>query len=154
MEEEKEKAIVRIAGTDIPGHMSIYAGLTKIKGISWSFSNAICNALGLDKKRKISSLTSSEIEKILDFIKNSKVPEWLLNRRKDFETGKSTHLIAADVDLKKEFDIRRLKRIKCYRGIRHMLGQPVRGQRTKSHFRSKAKGRVKGVKKPQVSGKR
>lgn len=152
--EEKEKSIVRIAGVDIPGHMSVYAGLTKIKGISWSFSNAICNALGLDKKRKISSLSSEEIEKILEFIKNPKVPEWLLNRRKDFETGKSMHLITTELDLKKEFDIRRLKRIKCYRGIRHMLGQPVRGQRTRSHFRSKTKGRTKGVKKPQVSGKR
>lgn len=147
---EKEKQIVRIASVDIPGDMTIYAGLTKIKGISWSFSNAICNALGLDKNRKISSLTEEEIQKIMDFIKNPEVPEWLLNRRKDRETGKNKHLITAELELQKEFDIKRLKRIKCYRGIRHLLGQPVRGQRTRSHFRAKVSGRVKGVKKPKA----
>ncbi|MCS7134446.1 MAG: 30S ribosomal protein S13 [Candidatus Pacearchaeota archaeon] len=148
---EKEKQIVRIASVDIPGNMNVYAGLTKIKGISWSMSNAICNALGIDKKRKMSSLSEEEIKKILDFIKEPKVPEWLLNRRKDRETGRNMHLITSDLELRRDLDIKRLKKIKCYRGIRHILGQPVRGQRTRSHFRTKVSGRVKGVKKPKVS---
>ncbi|MEM4703404.1 MAG: 30S ribosomal protein S13 [Candidatus Pacearchaeota archaeon] len=151
---EQEKKIVRIAGTDIPGEMSVVAGLTKIKGISWAFSSATCNKLGIDKRRKISSLSNQEIQDILNFIKNPSLPEWLLNRRKDPETGKNLHLITTDLDLKKEFDIRKLKKIKCYKGIRHLLNQPVRGQRTKSHFREKAGGRVKGVVKPKVSGRR
>ena len=51
------------------------------------------------------------------------------------------------MDLQNEFDIRRLKKIKSYKGIRHSLGQPVRGQRTKAHFR---KGRAVGVKRVKV----
>lgn len=137
--EAKQETLVRIAATDIPSRLSVYAGLTKIKGISWSMSAAICRTLNIEKNRKISSLTESEIEKILTFIKNPSLPSWLLNRRKDIETGKDKHLITTELDLQREFDIRRMKKIKCYKGIRHLLGQPVRGQRTRSHFRKKGK---------------
>lgn len=139
------KSIVRIATTDIPGESTVYAGLTKIKGISWSFSNALCISLGLDRKRKISSLTESEIEKIINFIKKpNNLRPFLLNRRKDIETGLDRHLITSDLDLQREFDIRRLKQIRSYKGWRHAMGQPVRGQRTRSHFRT---GRSVGVQK-------
>ena len=141
--EEKEKdTLVRIASTDIPGKTKVYAGLTRIKGISWALSNAICKALKIDKNRKISSLTDKEIDGILTFAKNPNLPSWLLNRRKDLETGKDMHLIATDLDLKREFDIRRMKKIKSYKGVRHAAGLPVRGQRTRAHFR---KGRAIGV---------
>ena len=50
--------------------------------------------------------------------------------------GKNLHLTGADLTLSKEVDIKRLKRIKSYRGLRHAIGQPVRGQRTRSHFRT------------------
>ncbi len=138
---KSEERVVRILSQDIEGGMSIYSGLTKIKGISWTFSNAICKKLGIDKKRKIGSLTEAEIKKISDFIKNPDIPKYLVNRRKDFETGKDTHLIGSDLELKKEFDIKRLKKIKSYKGYRHIAGLPVRGQRTRSNFRkNKAKG--------------
>ena len=58
-----------------------------------------------------------------------------MNRRKDIDTGKNIHIIGSDLSLQKEFDIKRLKKMKCYRGVRHSTGQPVRGQRTRSHFR-------------------
>lgn len=141
-----EGRIVRILSSDIEGKTSVYAGLTKIKGISWSFSNAICKALDLDKKKKIGALTEKEIAKISEFIKNPSVPQYLHNRRKDFETGKDSHLIGSDLDLAKEFDIKRLKKIKSYRGLRHSAGLPSRGQRTKSHFRTNKKKSV-GIKK-------
>ena len=142
-EEKKErKELIRIASSDIPGDASVYAGLTKIKGVSWAFSNAICKKLNIDKKRKISSLTEKEIEKILGFIKDPKLPSWLLNRRRDIETGQDKHLIITDLDLRREFDVRRMKKIKSYKGIRHAAGLPVRGQRTRGHFR---KGKAIGV---------
>lgn len=133
--QKSEDRLVRILSKDIEGKKDIYSGLTKIKGIAWGMSNAICNKLGLDKKRKIGSLTDEEIKKVEEFIKNPKVPSYLVNRRNDFETGKDSHLTGTDLELKKEFDIKRLKKIKSYRGIRHATGQPVRGQRTRSHFR-------------------
>jgi small subunit ribosomal protein S13 len=148
MEEKKkdskfiEESLIRILSTDIPGDMSIYAGLTRIKGVSWSYSNAVCNVLRIDKKKRIFELSEEEMKKISEFIKNPKVPEFVLNRKKDLETGKSGHLTGVDLDLAKEFDIKRMKKIRSYKGIRHILGQPVRGQRTKSHFR---KNRAVGV---------
>ena len=101
------------------------------------FSNAICNNLNLDKYRKIGTLNEQEVKSIESLIKDpSSLPKWLLNRRKDYDTGKDLHLVSAQLNLSKEFDIKRLKKLKSYRGIRHALGQPVRGQRTRSHFRT------------------
>lgn len=143
---KNEDRLVRILSKDIEGKMTIYAGLTKIKGISWSFANAICKKLGIDKKRKIGNLTDKEMEKITEFVKKPDMPNYLVNRRKDFETNEDQHLIASDLDLKKEFDIKRLKKIKSYRGYRHLAGLPTRGQRTRSHFR-KNKSKGSGIKK-------
>src|SRR5271157_1975844 len=84
--------IVRILSKDIEGNMTVYAGLAKVKGISWSFANALCIALGLDKKKKIGALTDEEIKKISEFIRNPKLPTYILNRRIDRETGESLHL--------------------------------------------------------------
>ena len=134
--------ILRIMQKDIEGGMKIYPGLTKIKGISWSLSNAVCKKMGLDKNRKIESLSESEIKKLEEFLKNPDIPKYLKNRQKDFETGKDEHLIGSTLELKKEFDIKILKKIKSYRGQRHAAGLPVRGQRTRAHFR---KNRLKGA---------
>ena len=71
----------------------------------------------------------------------------MMNRRKDYEDGKDKHLLTSSLDLQKELDIKRLKKIRSYRGLRHALGQPVRGQRTKSHFR---KNKTVGVQKKKA----
>ncbi len=138
--------IVRILSKDIEGNMTTYAGLTKIKGISWSLSNAICKKLKIDKKGKIGSLTKDEIDKISEFVKKIDIPKHLVNRQKDLETGEDKHLVGADLELRKEFDIKKLKKIKSYKGYRHVLGLPVRGQRTRSNFR-KNKSKGVGIKK-------
>jgi small subunit ribosomal protein S13 len=144
-QKNRDEILVRILSTDIPGSRNIYTGLTRIKGVSWGISNAICYKLGIDKSRKIQTLNADEIKKISDFIKNPILPEFMLNRRKDFETGITGHFVGSDLDLKKEFDIKRLKKIRSYRGLRHATGQPTRGQRTRSHFRVKGKGARKAV---------
>ena len=141
------ESIVRILLTDIPGNSKVYIGLTRIKGISFAISNALCKILKIDKNKKISELTKEEIDKIIEEIKNPRVPVFLINRRNDIETGANKHLITTGLNLQKEFDIKRLKKIRVYKGLRHTLGLPVRGQRTKSHFRKKGKSRVVGVKK-------
>ncbi|MBM3228360.1 30S ribosomal protein S13 [Candidatus Pacearchaeota archaeon] len=142
--------VVRILSEDIEGNAKLYVGLTKIKGVSWSLSNAICNMLKIDKNRKIGSLTDEEIKKIIEFLKNPQLPNFLFNRKFDLETGENKHLVGTNLELQKDFDIKRLKKIKSYRGIRHAAGLPVRGQRTKSHFRrnrSKSIGIKKKAKK-------
>jgi small subunit ribosomal protein S13 len=140
-------SIVRILQTDIPGNKRTLVGLTYIKGVSWSISNAVCKILRLNPQKKIADLEPQEIEKIIQFLSNPKLPEFLLNRRKDFETGVSNHFIGTNLDMKKEFDIRRLKKIRSYRGLRHALGQPTRGQSTRSHFRSRKNKKSVGIKK-------
>jgi len=145
-EKKQEERMIRILSQDIEGSMRIYPGLTKIKGVSWGLSNAVCEKLKIDKKRKVGSLTSDEVKKITEFIKNPEVPEFILNRRYDFETGKNKHLTGTDLELRTDFDIKRLKKIKSYRGIRHSAGLPVRGQRTRSNFR-KNRAKAMGIKK-------
>ncbi len=144
--QDYEGKVIRLLSKDIEGKMKIYPGLTKVKGISWSFSNAVCKKLKIDKNRKIGSLTKEEMTKIAEFIKNPEVPKQILNRRDDFETGKNKHLTGGDLELQTEFDIKKLKKIKSYRGYRHMSGLPLRGQRTRSHFR-KNKSKGVGIKK-------
>jgi small subunit ribosomal protein S13 len=134
--EKYEFRVVRILSKDIEGNKKVYPGLTRIKGISWSFSNAICKKVGIDKRKKVGELSPEEITSIEQFIKDVKLPIYLLNRQNDFETGKEGHLTGVDLDLKKEFDIKRLRKIKSYRGFRHVANLPLRGQRTKSNFRT------------------
>ncbi len=145
-EKKYEEKLIRILSKDIEGGLKVYVGLTKIKGISWSLANAICKGLNLDKNRKIGSLSKEEIDKINDFIRKPKMPVYLFNRKVDLDTGENKHLIGTDLELQKEMDIGRLKKIKSYRGLRHALGLPLRGQRTKSHFRRNKRKSV-GIKK-------
>jgi small subunit ribosomal protein S13 len=145
-EKKNEGRIVRILSKDIEGKLKTYVGLTKIKGVSWAISNATCQILEMDKNKKIGSLSEEEIKKISEFIKSPQIPKFLLNQRDNFETGETKHLIGTNLELKTEFDIKRLKKIKCYRGLRHLVGQPTRGQRTKSHFRTNRR-KGSGIKK-------
>jgi small subunit ribosomal protein S13 len=90
-------------------------------------------------------LSQEEIEKIEDCLKNPakyNIPSFLFNRRRDPESGLDMHLVGPDVDIFRSMDIKREIELKTYKGFRHMYGQPVRGQRTRSHFRH---GRTVGV---------
>ena len=134
-QQKNENRVVRILSKDIEGKTKVYPGLTQIKGVSWTLSNATCQALGIEKDKKIGALTDEEIDKIQKFLKNPELPGYLLNRRQDLETGEDKHLVGSDLELKVEFDVKRLKKIKSYRGLRHQAGLPLRGQRTKANFR-------------------
>ncbi len=137
MQEERMEALVRIFGQDIPVSKNLYVGLTKIKGISWSVANAICIQLGLDKHKKIGDLDKPTIAHIEQTLRSLELPLFMRNRRADLDSGENKHLLTSALDVQHEFDIKRLKKMKSYRGIRHGLGQPVRGQRTRSHFRKR-----------------
>ncbi len=125
--------IVRIAGTDISGELSLPWGLSKIKGVGYNFAMAICRVLGLDPRMKIGFLNDAEVEKIEDVLRNPAkygIPVWMFNRRKDYETGRDMHLVGSDLIFYARQDIEREIRIRSWRGIRHALGYKVRGQRT------------------------
>jgi small subunit ribosomal protein S13 len=138
-QKQEEVGLIRILGKDVRGDKKLSVGLTQIRGISWAFSNAICTYLKIDGDKKVQDTDTKDLAKIEAFMQNPQVPSFLKNRRNDFEDGQDKHLVGADLKLRHEFDIKRLKKIKSYRGVRHTLGQPVRGQRTKSHFRTNRK---------------
>lgn len=140
--------LVRIMNTDLLGSKCLITALQKIKGVGFAFANTICCITGLDKNMRAGKLTQKDVDNIEDVLKNPakhKIPEWMLNRRKDYETGNDIHLFKSDLDFTLSNDIRRLQKIKSNRGLRHAWGLPVRGQKTKSNFR-KSKGKTLGVK--------
>jgi small subunit ribosomal protein S13 len=154
MEPKKDfRHIVRIANTDLDGNKQVFYGLRKIKGVSTMMANAVCFAANVQKMKKVGVLTDDEIKKLDDVVKNvyrHNLPLWMFNRRKDPETGEDKHLIGPDMAFVTDTDIKRMRMIRSYRGVRHSLGLPVRGQRTKSNFRKTkrlGKGGSLGVKK-------
>ncbi len=145
------RQLVRIANVDLDGNKAIYFALKKIDGVSFSFSNAICNLVMLDKFRKAGTLTAKEvenIEKVLADPKKHNIPVWLFNRRFDVETGEDRHLLGGDRKFAIQSDIRKLQKIKSYKGFRHQWKLPVRGQRTRGNFR---RGTTIGVSKKKAT---
>lgn len=130
------KKIVRFMDTDIDGDLQIGRALRKISGIGFVFSRISCMKAGIDEKSKTGALSSEELKRLQENIVNPSVPSFLLNRRKDLDTGNDIHVTRINLELKRRDDINLMKRIKAYKGIRHELGLPVRGQRTRSSFRT------------------
>ena len=150
-EEANSEVLVRIMGFDIPGSRNIGTGLTYIKGISWTISNAATLALKIPRSKKISELSKPEIQKIEEFLNKLPLPDFVKNRRSDPETGETGHFYGTNLDMKREFDIKKMKEMKSYKGIRHTSKLPVRGQRTRSHFRIKSQ--ASGMKKKKEGAK-
>jgi len=142
--------ILRITDTDVEGTLKASYALKKIKGISLNLANAILKKAKIDPDTKAGFLTEADVERIEEIIKEPAkhgIPIWLLNRRRDLETGKDMHLISADLVLRSKMDIDQMKEIKSWRGYRHAYGLKVRGQRTKTTGRS---GKALGVKKKAI----
>ena len=151
VEKEKQadnfKHIVRIANIDIPGQKQIGISLQKIKGIGANLADVICKLAGIKKSAKTGNLNEKDIAKLDGLVRNpekSGFPVWMFNRRKDYDTNENKHLTSGTLNFVQDNDLKRLKKIKSYIGVRHMKKLPVRGQRTKSNFR---KGKVLGVSK-------
>ncbi len=121
---------MRILGITIPDEKRLEIGLTCLYGIGISSARKILNQVEIDVGKKAKDLTSDEENKIRSIIEGMKI----------------------EGNLKREIsgNIKRLKDIKTYRGVRHMKRLPVRGQRTKTNSRT-----VRGnVRKTMASGKR
>jgi small subunit ribosomal protein S13 len=137
--------IVRIVGNDIPGERKMIVGLTQIRGVGYMFANTILSVLKINPNQRIGYLSQEQIKSIENIVKNpstSNFPSWFLNRRKDVETGEDKHLITSDIAFTVRNDIEREKTSGSWRGIRHMFGLKVRGQRTRCTGR---KGGAVGV---------
>jgi len=117
-------------------------------------AEAIIKVTELDPNMRVGNLTEKEVSRIEEVLRTPSkygIPHWLLNYRRDFQTGKSLHLIGSDLMFRVKSDIDFMKKIKTWKGVRHSLGLKVRGQRTKTTGR---KGRVVGVRKKALRGVR
>ena len=109
--------MARIAGINIPTNKHIVIGLQSIFGIGNTRSKLICETLKLDPSTKVSELTEDELESI-----RTAVPK--------FE-------VEGDLRREVSMNIKRLRDLGCYRGIRHRKSLPLRGQRTKTNARTR-----------------
>lgn len=139
------KHLVRLHGTTLDGSRTIPHALRGIKGMGMRLAYAIVRLAGLDPTRRLGDLSEAEVKMLEDILRNpSGLPSWMLNRRKDPQTGRNLHLTGSDLELRVREDIELMKEIRSWKGDRHMRGLKVRGHRTKTTGR---KGRAVGVSK-------
>ena len=117
--------MARLAGVDLPREKRVEIGLTYIFGIGLTSSKKILEKTGINPDTRVKDLTDDDLAKLREILENEYVVEGDLRRN-----------IA--------YDIKRMKDIGCYRGIRHRRGLPVRGQRTKTNARTR-KGPAKTI---------
>ena len=110
----------RIAGIDLPREKRAEIGLTYIYGIGKSTAQDILEKAGINPDTKMKDLTEGELGKIREILDD--------------------YTIEGDLRREVSMNIRNLREINCYRGIRHKRGLPVRGQNTKNNARTR-KGR-------------
>lgn len=117
--------MARIAGIDLPRDKRIEVGLTYIFGIGRSKSNEILKKTGVNPDVRVRDLTEDETNKLRDVIENE-------------------YIVEGDLRREVSLNIKRLTEIGCYRGRRHRMGLPVRGQRTKTNARTR-KGPARAI---------
>ena len=117
--------MARIAGVNIPTAKRVPIALTYITGIGPHTAQAICEALNIDRARRVNQLNDSEVLAIREYIDAN---------------------LTVEGDLRREvtMNIKRLMDLGCYRGLRHRKGLPVRGQRTHTNARTR-KGPAKAI---------
>ena len=109
--------MARIAGINVPVQKHTVIGLTAIYGIGITRARQICAAAGVKQDVKIRDLSEQEVESLRT------------------EVAKFT--VEGDLIREVSMDIKRLKDLGCYRGVRHRRGLPLRGQRTKTNARTR-----------------
>ncbi len=117
--------MARIAGTSIPKEKRVVIALTRIYGIGPSLSKQALKEAKVDESKRVSELTDNETKKLREIIEKKYRTEGELRRERRDATD-------------------RLKRIDCYRGVRHRKGLPVRGQNTRTNSRT-ARGNVRRI---------
>ena len=151
---EEIRGIVHLIGKDVKGQVPLSAALGQVKGVgirlSVIFADIISRELSIPKDTPIGKLTEAQLDDVEKIVKDplaKGVPVFLLNRRKDLETGKDIHISGSDVVFSMRNDIEREKTIYSWKGYRHAYGQKVRGQGTRTTGR---KGLTMGVSKTKL----
>lgn len=110
--------MARITGVDLPREKRVEIGLTYIYGIGRALSNQILSKTGVNPDTRVRDLTDEEINKLREVIDKE-------------------YKVEGDLRREVSLNIKRLMEIGCYRGRRHKMGLPVRGQKTKTNARTR-----------------
>nr|POF19018.1 40s ribosomal protein s18 [Quercus suber] len=141
--------ILRVLNTNVDGKQKIMFALTSIKGIGRRFANLVCKKADVDMNKRAGELTAAELDNLMVIVANPrqfKIPDWFLNRKKDYKDGKYSQVVSNALDMKLRDDLERLKKIRNHRGLRHYWGLRVRGQHTKTTGRrGKTVGNILGL---------
>jgi len=114
------KYIVRLSNTDINGEKNVIYGITTVKGIGLHMASLITDKTGINRYMKIGDLSDDQIEKLQNAIDNisQNAPKWMLNHRKDYDTGKNIHLIGNEIVIRLRDEINIMKKIRYHsRGV-------------------------------------
>ncbi|EXB39391.1 40S ribosomal protein S18 [Morus notabilis] len=139
--------ILRVLNTNVDGKQKIMFALTSIKGIGRRFANIVCKKADVDMNKRAGELSAAELDTLMTIVANPrqfKIPDWFLNRKKDYKDGRYSQVVSNALDMKLRDDLERLKKIRNHRGLRHYWGLRVRGQHTKTTGR---RGKTVGVSK-------
>lgn len=117
--------MARIAGIDLPNHKVAEIALTKIFGIGRVTSRAILDRLNISHFKRTKDLTDDEVNQLREIIEKE-------------------YKVEGELKLEITQNIKRMVEIGCYRGVRHRMGLPLRGQSTKTNARTR-KGKKKSV---------
>jgi small subunit ribosomal protein S13 len=142
--------IVRLHGSNLDGTKLLPYAMTDLKGVGIRVARTMIKKLGLDPFERLGNLSEGDVRRIEGIIDNPSshgIPLWMLNRRKDPQTGRDLHLLASDLTLAQREDIDIMRETRSWKGERHARGLKVRGQRTKTTAR---KGRSVGVSRARV----
>ncbi len=142
--------IVRLHGSNLDGTKLLPYALCDLKGVGIRIARTIIKNLGLDPDLRLGALSESDVRRLEDILGDPAsrgLPKWMLNRRKDPQTGRDIHLLASDLALSQKEDIDLMRETRSWKGERHSQGLKVRGQRTKTTAR---KGRSVGVSRRRV----
>lgn len=137
--------ILRVLNTNVDGRSKVMYALTKIRGIGRRFANVVCKKAEIDMGKRAGELSAAELESLMVIVSNPRqfrIPDWFLNRQKDYKDGRYLQLSSNALDTKLRDDLERLKKIRNHRGLRHYWGIRVRGQHTKTTGR---RGKTVGV---------
>jgi len=137
-ENEDLRYFVRIGQTDLDGTKSVERSLTEMNGIGRRAARIIAEEAGVDRTATFGALDDDAIDDVVELVESfeEEVPDWMVNRPSDYYTGEASHVTGNDLNMTRQHDINRMKKIDSYKGERHRSGQKVRGQRTKSTGRT------------------
>ena len=121
--------MARIAGVNIPTRKRVPIALTSIHGIGHSSAGKICDAVGIDRSRRVNELSDQEVVALREHVDRN-------------------YVIEGDLRREVQMNVKRMMDLGCYRGLRHRRGLPTRGQRTHTNARTR-----KGPARP-IAGKK